>query len=610
MKDSGARSFRWSIKLKILAGTTVPLVLGMVILLIITTIAVNRQTDRRLATIRQQQEAAVEEKLKALVQQAIASVKNCMQEGDTGVDCLSRVKDMTFGSTYVWVHSFDGNDPNQVKMVMHPTVSSLNGEDVSDYRDLERLEKIAYRGEIYDKNDPAVDHIEEVNLFVDMNKVCKESDSGVVRYYWPKPKKGGGVTEAGYEKMSYVQYMPEQHWVFGTGEYIDNIDEKVAAEAAIAKRQARQLLGALIIGFAILTIVLVILIVILAQAITVPLKKATNMLRDISQGEGDLTVKLMVKTRDELGDMAGYFNEFVAKLRGIISNLTENSTAVSASSEELSATSTEMAASAEEMSSQISTIAAAGEEMSSNINSVASGAEEMSSSVNTVATAIEEMSSSLSEVAQNCEKESQIAGQANSQAQETRDLMNRLGEAASAIGKVVEMISSIADQTNLLALNATIEAASAGEAGKGFAVVANEVKELAKQSAEATEQISRQIEDIQASTGQAVSAMGEISGVIEEVSSISQTIAAAVEEQSSTTNEIAQNVSGANEAATAIAKHVQEAASGANEIAKTIQGANQAAQQSASGATETNASASELAKLAGGLQQIVSQFKI
>ena len=179
----------------------------------------------------------------------------------------------------------------------------------------------------------------------------------------------------------------------------------------------------------------------------------------------------------------------------------------------------------------------------------------MSAGVSSVATAIEEMSASLNEVSKNCQKESQIAASASNQAKSTRDLMDRLGVSSKEVGKVIEVINDIADQTNLLALNATIEAASAGDAGKGFAVVANEVKELAKQTAQATEQISRQIEEMQGSTTSAVAAIEEITKIIEQINAISHTIVSSVEEQTSTVNEIAKSISGASQAATEIARN-------------------------------------------------------
>jgi methyl-accepting chemotaxis protein len=220
------------------------------------------------------------------------------------------------------------------------------------------------------------------------------------------------------------------------------------------------------------------------------------------------------------------------------------------------------------------------------------------------------MSSSLNEVSKNCQKESQIASNANSQAKSTRDMMERLGVSSKEIGKVIEVINDIADQTNLLALNATIEAASAGEAGKGFAVVANEVKELAKQTAQATDQIGRQIEEMQNNTTSAVTAIEEITKVIEEINSISHTIVSAVEEQSATVNEIAKTVGGASQAATEIAKNVGESAKGLVEVSSNIQGVNKAATDTAGGVANIRQSAQDLSKLALGLQKIVGQFKV
>lgn len=196
-------------------------------------------------------------------------------------------------------------------------------------------------------------------------------------------------------------------------------------------------------------------------------------------------------------------------------------------------------------------------EVSDNIQTIAAAAEEMSTSVNTVAAAIEEMSASLTEVAGNTSQASQISEKASVKALETAEILNQLGDSAERIGKVVELIKGIAAQTNLLALNATIEAASAGEAGRGFAVVANEVKALANQSAEATEEIRAQIEDIQVNTATSVKATQEITGIIGEINDINTMIANAVEEQTATTNEIATSIS--------------DVATGANDVSRSIQ---------------------------------------
>ncbi|HYW78895.1 MAG TPA: methyl-accepting chemotaxis protein, partial [Thermoguttaceae bacterium] len=188
--------------------------------------------------------------------------------------------------------------------------------------------------------------------------------------------------------------------------------------------------------------------------------------------------------------------------------------------------------------------------------------------------------------------------------------IGQLGTAADEIGKVIETIQDIAEQTNLLALNATIEAARAGDAGKGFAVVASEVKELAKQTADATEDIRVRIEGIQSSTGEAVVSIGQISDVIHQVNDVSKTIASAVEEQSITTREIAQNVTQTSDAATSVSAGVAQSASASQEITQNIAGVDQGARQTAQGASKTQNASQELAGLAEQLQTLVGQFKV
>jgi len=354
--------------------------------------------------------------------------------------------------------------------------------------------------------------------------------------------------------------------------------------------------------------ILCVIFVFLAGAISSGLNKTVEVFRAMARG--DLTRRVHLNQKDELGLLAISVNETSASLQKIIQELSEHSTLLTHSSGELTTTSNMMASCAEEMNAQAATVSAAGEELSVNVNSMSQTADKMSGAAHNVASAIEEMNASINEVARNCSKESEIAVKASDKAQQTRKIISELGIAAQEIGRVVEIIGKIADQTNLLALNATIEAASAGEAGRGFAVVANEVKELARQCAKATEQISTQITEIQHKSEASVHSTEEVTTIIEEVSQIAHTISAAVEQQSATTNEITRNMSGVSNGSTELARNIQESAVGTNQVSKNIQGVGEAAHQAAAAATETNANAQELAKMAERLKKIVSQFKV
>ncbi|QGG95628.1 methyl-accepting chemotaxis protein [Actinomarinicola tropica] len=266
-------------------------------------------------------------------------------------------------------------------------------------------------------------------------------------------------------------------------------------------------------------------------------------------------------------------------VRSIVGGVRSAVAAIDRSSIGLSAVSSQVGASAEETAAQSGV--------------VSSSAEEVSVSVSTVATAVEEMTSSIGEIAQNAAEATRVSQEAVDVAGSTNATVAELGDSSAQIGQVIEVITSIAEQTNLLALNATIEAARAGEAGKGFAVVANEVKDLAKQTADATEEIGSRIAAIQRDSGEAVTAIERIQEVIARVADLQTTIASAVEEQTATTNEISRNVT--------------EAARGAGEIAENISGVAQAAQSTSEGAVATQQAADELQKVAGQLRKLVER---
>jgi len=364
----------------------------------------------------------------------------------------------------------------------------------------------------------------------------------------------------------------------------------------------------LIIGLAVAVVFSVIIAVVMTRTITGPIRQGVAFAETLANG--DLTRRLDICQRDEIGQLATSLNTMADSLASTIRHISSNSTTLAGAATELSATSTQLASGAEQTTSQSSRVAAAAEELTANMNNMAASTEQMSANVKTVAAAVEEMSVSISEVAKNAEQAAGVAENALHLAESSNAAIGQLGTAADEIGKVIEVIKDIAEQTNLLALNATIEAARAGEAGKGFAVVANEVKELAKQTSDATEDIRQRIEGIQQATGGAVQSIGEISRVIKNVNDVSRSIASAVEEQTITTREIARNVAETSTAASHVSENIAQSVSASQEVSSNIAGVNTNAQQTSESATHTKSAGDDLSKLAEELLGIVSKFRV
>lgn len=333
----------------------------------------------------------------------------------------------------------------------------------------------------------------------------------------------------------------------------------------------------------ILCVIVVSLLVVVAQYLLItrlvvqPVKHLTNRMEN-----ADLNSSIAENRQDEIGGLAQAFADFVYKIRETLIQVRSTTDEVSAASERLDSTSQQITANSEETSAQANVVSDAAQHVGQNLQTVATGAEEMGASIK--------------EIAKNATEAAKVAISAVKVAENTTATVSKLGDSSTQIGQVIKVITSIAQQTNLLALNATIEAARAGEAGKGFAVVANEVKELAKETAKATEDISRKIEAIQTDTKAAVDAIATISEVIKQINDFSGTIATAVEEQSATTNEMSRNVS--------------DAARSSGEITSNISGVAQAAQSTSRGASDTQKAARELVQMSAQLRALVEQFKI
>jgi methyl-accepting chemotaxis protein len=365
---------------------------------------------------------------------------------------------------------------------------------------------------------------------------------------------------------------------------LGKLDELESAQSAVSAHQAEEtyLSGRTELIVIVVTGLVLALAVGLyvARSISGPLATVVAALRRVEQG--DLTTTADVHSRDELGQLASTLNATTGRLRSVIGgDMARTATSLAAAAEELAAVSAQLQAGAGDASSKATSASHASEEVNSGVQSIAAGADEMSASI--------------TEIASNAGQAAQVAAKAMSVAERTNAQVAELGEASAEIGEVVKLITSIAEQTNLLALNATIEAARAGELGKGFAVVAGEVKELAQQTAKATEEITARIAAIQSSSGAAASAIEEITEVIGLIGDYTTTIASAVEEQTATTAEMSRSVA--------------DAANNSGDVARTVSGVADVAASTAEGARSTQQAADELTRLASELNAIVGGFR-
>ena len=379
-----------------------------------------------------------------------------------------------------------------------------------------------------------------------------------------------------------------------------------AAERAVASSRLW-----MILAIALATAAALLFGVVISRSITKPVAGTIDILAEVAAGNLSQDVpRDYLERRDEFGTLARAVQETQVNMRSAIRDISQGTETLTSSSTSLAAASNQMTDSARDAVSRAGTVAAAAEEMSATIQAVAGGMEGASGNLTTVAAATEEMTATIGEIAGNSEKARRITEEARMQAESASALMRDLGVAAQEIGKVTETITSISAQTNLLALNATIEAARAGAAGKGFAVVANEIKELAQQTAAATEDIKAKISGIQASTGGTIADIERISQVIRDVSEIVTTIATAIEEQSTVTRDIAGSIAGASAGVNEVSEHIGQTATVSRSISSDIASVNKASNEILSGSEMVNAGATELSALADQLGSMVQRFRL
>ena len=344
------------------------------------------------------------------------------------------------------------------------------------------------------------------------------------------------------------------------------------------------------------------------RSITQPILALTKVSQTLAQG--DLVTAIPFTDRpDEAGELARAMKLMTDSLRNLLREISGGVQTLGVSAAELTAVSSQTTSAVRSMSEKTSTVAAAAEEASANTTSVAASMEEAATNLSSVASATEEMSATVGEIAANSEKARSISEQATAQAQTITDLMQQLGRAAQEIGKVTETITDISAQTNLLALNATIEAARAGAAGKGFAVVANEIKELARQTATATEDIKAKIAGVQNSAGSAIGDIGKIASVIGEVGAIVASIAASIEEQAAVTKDVAGNIAQASAGVKDSNERVAQTATVSKSMAQDVAGISAAVGDLRQGGEQVQTSAANLAKLADDLRELMGRFK-
>lgn len=563
----------FAIRSRVALGVGVPLVAGVSlqgILFAFQLTAMEASESERL------HDAAVTQVLRARTDVAYALVESYGKAPDVAqaqAEALGHLASMRFGaddSSYLWVHTLDPAAPDRPVMVMHPTKPALNGTDVANFVDKERFKRIWFGGEEYANADPAVAAVPSTNLFVDMNRALLASSdrSAVVRYYWPDPARSMDV---GYEKVSFVRYYAPWKWVIGTGEYADNIDAAAAQVEARMHDESQTALWRVAIAGLLLVGALTAILLYIAEHVARPVRAAAERLEAVAAG--DLDGEIEPVGGAELERLAVAFNQTLARIREALGAHHVRWDSV-ASGREVQA---RLTSAAERFTAISGTLASAAGQTASMTGSLSSSATEVSDHLGRVSSGTEDISTAMNVIARNTADAVNAVRTGVEAARGATETVQRLDQSSRAIGEVVKAISAIAEQTNLLALNATIEAARAGEAGTGFAVVAAEVKELARGTKLATEDIQRRIGAIQRDSVDASDAIGRIASAVSHIQELQEAVAAAVEEQAATSRLIANDVASSANQSAAMAGAVGQIGQAMEDVTRSARSVSEAA---------------------------------
>ena len=495
-----------------------------------------------------------------LVQEATSLLASYQKQVEAGVltkeeaqkRAAERVSAIRYdGANYLWINDLGP------KMIMHPIKPELNGKDLSENKD---------------PNGKA--------LFVEMAAVCKDKGKGFVEYAWSKPGNSQPVP-----KISYVELYQPWGWVIGTGIYIDDVTAHV--------RQIQIGIGVALLCILALSILLAWVV---SRTVTGPIRAVVDTIRDIAQGEGDLTRRLPIHGRNEIGELGEWFNTFISKLHGIINQVSGSSLQLASSALQLQLTSKQMTESIAQLSSQSTSLATAGEEMSATSGDIANNCHQ---AANNAGGATQKANQGSMVVGQSIA----VMNSISERVQKAATTVDALGVRSEQIGAIIGTIEDIADQTNLLALNAAIEAARAGEQGRGFAVVADEVRALAERTTRATKEIGEMIKAIQKETKDAVTSMEQSVTQVEQGTSHAAESGRSLQEILDIINDVTEQIS-------QIATAAEEQTATTREISSNVMNLNDLAQQNDHALHETAIAANDVSRQAEELKELVGQFKL